>query len=247
MNPNYNPSTVAAAEREVAQQALDASRDIELKRNLGRANIADSPAVLERTFAALESIGGRAPAILSETVKVRSTNGKILTLASEDGRISIDVLRRDPDSFTVNGDSFHLELRPVISTTAPEVAEGFGYDARNAGRGPDIPHRGMHNLATGELKNPVSEVKPAPPITGTTGSQGTNDTAARASVAEGGPVNPEDPNATGPSTDAGQATKGEMVQGMQTGGTSGKGTGKGESERAAARIAGNSEAQSKSK
>lgn len=236
MNPNYNPATVAAAENAVAEQTQRTVEQIEANQ-IERKTAQQRVAELENTFRSIEKPGvSNVPKlILTGTLKVRSVDGldaegdedrKMVVLASEDGSTLLEILTND-ERFLQDGAAVTIEVRELATSL----------DTSKAGRGPAAPD------VPGLANPPFStSTKPAPDITGTTGSKGTTEVSARATEPTGEAPNPDDPNLTGPSSDAGQATKGEIVQGQQTGGSSGKGTGKGESERGAAREAGKSDA-----
>lgn len=238
MNPNYNPATVAAAENAVAEQTQRTVEQIE-QNQIQRKTEPQRAAELEHTFRSIEKPGGGvSKLILSGTLKVRSVDGldaegdenrKMVVLASDDGSTLLEILTND-ERFLKEGNSVAIEVRELATSLDP----------KKAGSGPAVT---AENLAVGNPPFSTS-TKPAPAITGTTGSKGTTDvSASRATEPTGKAPNPADPNLTGPSSDAGsQATKGEIIQGQQTGGKSSKGTGKGESERGAAREAGKSDA-----
>jgi hypothetical protein len=255
MNPLYSKETAAAAENAVAEQTQRTVEQIEANQ-IQRKTAPQRAAELEDTFRSIEAKAPVAPKlVLSGRLTVLSVDGldggdekdsKVVTLTSEDGKTMIELLSTDA-RLLKKGAELSFEIRE-LSTSLDPSKSGSGPEPEKNHLIGDASLAGSQRLAAANAErdrtaaNPpfTTSTKPAPDITGTTGSKGTNDVTARATEPTGEAPNPEDPNLTGPSSDAGQATKGEIVQGQQTGGKSGKGTGKGESERGAAREAGKS-------
>lgn len=109
------------------------------------------------------------------------------------------------------------------------VGEGTAIDG-DLGRKAFTPEQEAARRAELGKQKVAMERLSAPQITGTTGSHGTTDASVRLTPAGGPPPDHNDPNLTGPSSDKQQPVKGEIVEGQQTGGTSGAGTSDGRRE-----------------
>lgn len=209
MNKLYRPELAKAAEETMKQITEQTTADINARRlDTLPENQEVKAARLEGALDASEAAGSNAP-VFSRKVVVAEVSADpavaVLHGADENGEsLQLDLYVGKNKERFVEGAEFYLDLTPV---RAQDSTVRAGQSGVGAGTG-------------GETK----------PITGTTGSKGSRDVTARAITAEGGPVSPDDPNATGPSSDKQQPVKGEMVQGQQTGGTSGKGTSDGTRE-----------------
>lgn len=169
-------------------------------------NLQVKAARLEGALDASEQAGSNMPAFSRRVVVAEvSADPAVATLHAVDESgpsLQVDLYVGDKREVFREGAEFYLDLVPVAASTS----------SVNPGRS---------GTGTG------GETKP---ITGTTGPQGSRDVTARMATAEGGPVSPDDPNATGPSSDKQQPVKGELEAGQQTGGTTGKGTSDGTRE-----------------
>lgn len=252
MNPNYNPQIAADAENAIRMQtdatvkAIETGRQTQLTNPQREAAIAGSLNAVDevrRQLKAMEPIVS-IRCVVGNKAKYHSANGdrEIVSFhATEDrGESSFSLDLTLAAGRVKEGDEFYLELRPSVSSSQAEftqagagmgnggvIEEAIGNPPFGSGtiQKPMNPKPEKETLTKrGDTQNDTS----VDPTTGTTGPQGTNDMEQRSNRAEGGPVDPNDPDATGPSTDAGQQTKGELKDGLQTGGTSGAGTGKGE-------------------
>lgn len=246
MNPNYNPATAAAAQRAIEAQTqntvanIEAGRQTQLTNPQREAAIAGSLSAVEQVKQNLRTsqpiLRARIVVLEDQSLKAKKgeKTGEVVSFhvatAKEKGvsELTLDVLLDDDSLFGkfAEGQEYYLELHPVTSSSTAEFTQA-GAGSGNGGPAPakeSIASAPQTLTQSGNVAEDVS----VDPTTGTTGPQGTNDAEQRSNRAEGGPVDPNDPNATGPSTSAGQQTKGELKHGLQTGGTTGEGTGKGE-------------------
>jgi hypothetical protein len=245
MNPNANPDTIAAAQRAMAQQTADTVASIEQQRTTK--SPVQSAKDLERAFTGLENRGK--PSILSATLTVREIvgadeeSGKIVSLTHDDpnpngfsGALEFFLPANHPSAaLFVDGAQFSFELRAVdpAPSTLDAGKSGIGagteipHGVLEKSPRPPVPGENIRDAADLAISNPpyvLPKDTSVSATTGTTGPRGSNDTAQRSSVA-GGPAPANDnPNTTGPASDKQQPVKGEIVDGMQTGGDSGKGT-----------------------
>lgn len=202
MNKNYRPELAKAAEEAMRNMTEDTTAEINARRLAQQPeNLQVKAARLEGALDASEVAGSNMPAFSRRVVVAEvSSDPAVATLhgvGEDDASLQLDVyVGKKTEVFRV-GAEFYLDLVPVAASVS----------SLNPGRG------GTGGTG-GETKA----------ITGTTGPLGSRDVSARLATADGPPVSPDDPNATGPSSDKQQPVKGEIEAGQQTGGTTGKGT-----------------------
>lgn len=248
MNPNATPERIKQAEEAMRNQTEETVRDIEANRPVRPPAAAVIHGVLDVVEEARKRLLGNVPKLrvrlvveevhqnfdpahadlqISELVEFRASD------ESDPQRVQVAVYTPNEDDFGFfkKGDEVHMDLIPVVDAAPAKehvpLASGGG---SKAGGGVADGTR-LPTLEEAQRAYPNENItEGAPPITGTTGSKGTVPASVRMQPAPGAPPNPEDPNLTGPSSDKQQPVKGEIEDGMQTGGTTGKGTSDGNRE-----------------
>ncbi len=164
MNPNWNQSTADAAEAAMRQQTeetvarIESGRQAQMTNPQREAAIAGSLSAVEQVKAGLRT----SQPVASIRVKVRERSGGIVTLASDDGAVSVDLLE---GKSKLIDEEFTLEFYPVASAKPAE----FTHAGAGSGNGGPAPVKDIPGLANPPFVAPKPDVFTADPADTATG------------------------------------------------------------------------------